>query len=337
MAVRPHPDRLARLQVIADAHDAWVEEYLTDATPFTPRPGRSDYNVHYLDVEATPAQEAALRALVQPALTAHLAGKHDQSTHGRGAGYEIGRNVIDDDLDELSEFWPEHLQIQYAHQKFARGEVAKNVAANDKWREGRELAEQDFIDSVDGPISIQVTPSAVGGILREQRFKTQHEIRPKTASSGYKPDVRKAYEESFMGVPHDVPLDGKPVYGYVGDSDTAKRYGSVRFELHDTVKDRTTVTYDDSLNGLSVPLKIGDVKSASAARRRRAMGAGALSSAGANTEHGTGRKTGFASYTEAQVHGGVRLSDVRRVHAPKAVADKYRKRLEKLNIEVVET
>lgn len=334
MAVRPHLDRLARLLIIAGAHDDWVDQWLTDETPFTPRKGKSDYNQHFLDVEATPTQDADLWARVQPALTAHLPGKHDQSTHGRGAGYELGRDVSDDDLDEMSEFWPEHLQLQYGIKQNWKNRQLRETMDDPVARRGLDAAHDDFKASVDGPISVQVTPSAVSGILREQRFKTQHEIRPKTQASGYKPDVRRAYEENFMGVPHDTALEHKPVYGYVGDSSVAKRYGSVRFELHDAVKDRTTVTYGDSLNGLAIPLRIQDVKSAPAYRRRRAMNPSDVESHISNARVG---RSGMKDYVEAQVHGGIRITDVRRVHAPKEVADKYRRRLEKYNIEVVET
>lgn len=52
------PKRRARLVALGEWHDEWTKRHLPDA-PFHPEdwPEGSDYNLHYLDVEATPEQE----------------------------------------------------------------------------------------------------------------------------------------------------------------------------------------------------------------------------------------------------------------------------------------
>lgn len=68
---RPAPERVARLQQIADAHAAWMVEAIPDA-PFDPegREDGSDYNLHNPDVESSGEMEDRLAELVAGAETA---------------------------------------------------------------------------------------------------------------------------------------------------------------------------------------------------------------------------------------------------------------------------
>lgn len=50
---RPSDARVAALTAVGDLHDQWVQANLDGA--FTPRGGKSDYNLHYVDVDADPA------------------------------------------------------------------------------------------------------------------------------------------------------------------------------------------------------------------------------------------------------------------------------------------
>lgn len=68
---RPAPERVARLQQIADAHAAWMVEAIPDA-PFDPegREEGSDYNLHNPDVESSGEMEDRFAELVAGAETA---------------------------------------------------------------------------------------------------------------------------------------------------------------------------------------------------------------------------------------------------------------------------
>lgn len=59
-------NRLARLAQIAAAHDEWVEANV-DGAAFNPdsRPDSDDYNLWYLDMDATPAAEAKFQQMVE--------------------------------------------------------------------------------------------------------------------------------------------------------------------------------------------------------------------------------------------------------------------------------
>jgi hypothetical protein len=50
---RPSEERIRRLAALAAWHDEWVDRKLAEA-PFNPesRPDGSDYNLHYVDLEA---------------------------------------------------------------------------------------------------------------------------------------------------------------------------------------------------------------------------------------------------------------------------------------------
>lgn len=81
-------------------------------------------------------------------ILAHLSGKHDQAKHGHGGGvdYEIGSDVRDDSLDEMSELWPEHLQLQYkVKSNYKEDQLLDIVNDSPGAKAGTKAAEDDFI------------------------------------------------------------------------------------------------------------------------------------------------------------------------------------------------
>lgn len=66
------PERRARLAAIARAHRRWEDRHLADGDGPTVDPARatagSDYGLHHLTVDATPAQLAELAELVDEEL-----------------------------------------------------------------------------------------------------------------------------------------------------------------------------------------------------------------------------------------------------------------------------
>ena len=159
------------------------------------------------------------------------------------------------------------------------------------------------------------------GVIKDGRFKTQHETRE--SNGAYKPALRKEAELAIAGVPLDTKSSERPIYGYLAVQNDGKtpntspyntdkwnvnntgvgQYGEVRVVLKDSVKDRTSYTIPDSLDRHAIPQPLS--------RNSKAD----LINAGAyydlSSSHGGYQRE---SYAEAQVYGGVKLSDIKAVY-----------------------
>ena len=146
-------------------------------------------------------------------------------------------------------------------------------------------------------------------ILEDGRFKNQ--LETDTSQGAFAPEVRKGQEKLFFGLPLDTLPENRPIYGYVGSPDAADvgQYGNVVWVLKPEVALRTTVTGIDSLSRPVVP---GALRNPG---WRATVPPGHVDPAIGSMvqdplEHGF---DGNIDYIEAQVHGGVKLSDVARV------------------------
>jgi hypothetical protein len=159
------------------------------------------------------------------------------------------------------------------------------------------------------------------GVIKDGRFKTQHETRE--SNGAYKPALRKEAELAIAGVPLDTKSAERPIYGYLAvqnDGTTPNtspyntdkwnvnnagvgQYGEVRVVLKDSVKERTSYTIPDSLDRNAIPQPLS--------RNSKAD----LINAGAyydlSQSHGGYQRE---SYAEAQVYGGVKISDIKAVY-----------------------
>lgn len=159
------------------------------------------------------------------------------------------------------------------------------------------------------------------GVIKDGRFKTQHETRE--SNGAYKPALRKEAELAIAGVPLDTKSSERPIYGYLAVQNSGStpntspyntdkwnvnntgvgQYGEVRVVLKDSVKDRTSYTIPDSLDRHAIPQPLS--------RNSKAD----LINAGAyydlSSSHGGYQRE---SYAEAQVYGGVKLSDIKAVY-----------------------
>ena len=147
-------------------------------------------------------------------------------------------------------------------------------------------------------LAVRRSTHAAEHILEDGRFKTQFE----TGSSGgfYDPMVRTDAEEEGLGIPRDIPVAERPVYGFVaipGES-TATSYGDIEFRLKDSVKDRSTITAGDSLG------VFGDSAIGTPVRK---PGIGCLDR---NVAAIRLRRWDWLGYIEAQIQGGLRTSDI---------------------------
>ena len=151
------------------------------------------------------------------------------------------------------------------------------------------------------PVVVNITSQDFAKVIKDGRFKTQHE----TGDSGgtYGPEMRNEAEAVMFGYnTRRTPPQKRPIYGSIPPSGPATGpgsegsatwlYGDVRVVLNDAVKDRTTFTTNDSF---AMAFAVSPVKNPNM--------------------RGTSMRFDqpYGSYIEAQIHGGVQLSDIKEI------------------------
>jgi len=214
------------------------------------------------------------------------------------AGVPIVDNSIHIDTRSLVAKYVPDDQIgeRLALLKRAAGDIVQKTAGyhemrTDRFGDAQALdAQEDFVK--DAAVSITMPAAKVAALLRDGRFKTQFESKRSGGLSNLQ--VRSQWEAAAMGIHPDVDPSMRPVYGMVevGGVQLPRergntQYGDVLMVLKPAVRERTSFTDGDSLgqNINSVPLT-----SPRSARTLRVKG---------------GRQ-----YFEAQIRGGVQVSDI---------------------------
>jgi len=145
----------------------------------------------------------------------------------------------------------------------------------------------------DEPVSMRV-PSEIliDYILPQGKFKNQHETG---TSGGYlDSEYRKSAERTAFG----EDLEEFPIYGYIKtENDYVDMYGDARVVLKPSVRERTTITMDDSLENFTYK----QVAPSPLTKLRPQCIDNAY-------EPETGKF--LMSYIEAQIHGGLTLADI---------------------------
>jgi len=200
-----------------------------------------------------------------------------------------------------------------------------------------------------GQIIVVTTQDSLGPIL-EQGMKTAKELNTSTRDS-YTIEQRTKWEKTLFG-----DEAGNPIYGFMGgDEDKTGStidklqemgYGGAVLTLNESVKEKSTLTFGDSLNsnvgyympehGLSdkqlgevfrpsVPFPANDKTKAYEAFARSEWRTGAT---------GKSMKSKFKlAYVEAQIWGGVSVSDIKSVEfRDKAPSAEIQSKLSSLNI-----
>lgn len=168
-------------------------------------------------------------------------------------------------------------------------------------------------------VRIRVSPSALDKILDDGRFLNQFE----TGTSGGLLDqpTRISGEEFLFNIARTADAADRPIYGYLGDvrfvdAGQIEQYGSVVVRLRPEIMARSTVTWGDSLDAVVIGAGIGP----------RPFGVGAIES-WSDAWEDINRLSWFLSdeiktiddvmgptnYVEAQIYGGVRISDIEEV------------------------
>ena len=164
---------------------------------------------------------------------------------------------------------------------------------SDESKLGDEARLQHSVEALDkADIAIAFPKDLLEKLIADGRFKTQFET--KTSRGVLHPEGRISGDIAQFGYHPDTAPEMRPVYGYLTSGGTIdknrlgsiKQYGEVQFILKRDSHSRSTYTTHDSLSSGLTPSPMGiPSKDASG-------------------------KVGETMYAEAQIHGGVSLSDV---------------------------
>ena len=165
---------------------------------------------------------------------------------------------------------------------------------------------------------IRVKKGVLNRILKDGRFKSQHETR--TSGGAMRPEYRRKVESEMFSYPEGLQPEKRPIYGYatqnkfgfsldhngnVSTKANVDMYGKIRVKLKDRTRKRTTVTFGDSLGTTSyIPTPLE-----SPTHESQPMWSGDSIKKAMSDQPGV-------AYVELQVHGGVTLDDISRVYFP---------------------
>jgi hypothetical protein len=253
---------------------------------------------------------------------------------------ELRDSVLDDvlrnnvDEKELQAYYSE--QRDFIHEKMndlvlpdgrTVGETM-DLMADDSLAQLQELAQT-------APLSLTMPDSRLTKFLTDERYKTVFEV-----SSPNKGSARALYldarteVETKLGIPEDTYNENRPVYGTLGGG--GMEYGNAMITMDDAVRDRTTITIGDSIDGAaSGYLNLGELANGTVSREDFWQAAGERISRWSGNPNvstwwnytGENRISGYKGvddiklmgdnhYLEAQFHGGIKLSDIVSITVP---------------------
>jgi hypothetical protein len=245
--------------------------------------------------------------------------EHDQSSHGNWAN-----GSSESTLDAMPYGWqPKLKKSSMSDEEYTKNaEILKNIA--------------------EAPVSTYLYGSELDSIVKEGRFKSLNEIPTGTeglvmASEEYR-QGRSELEHDLWGVPK---TGVQPIYGYMDTEYEnhqlgARIYGDVKVTLKDSVLGRTTFTAGDSLNSTLIPIKVSDARAGTLSKPAMAASYTSQKSETYRVETEL-RSPERYGYFEAQVHGGISLTDIKSVSISQysQVAQSTQDTLKALGVEVV--
>jgi hypothetical protein len=197
------------------------------------------------------------------------------------------------------------------------------------------IADETFRKLVlENNIAIQFRSEHIDSLLTDGRFKTQFE----TGVSGGTLNTRiRAEAEQFgLGIPEDIDPTQRPLYGFIDLGQMSRfnvqQYGDLTFIAKPEVRQRSTVTADDSLENMQNSLVAGTPASdpGKAGWDRQVSPLYQYAQSGDLTDI-----TYSFSYIEVQMQGGVTLDDMQAVVDKKGVLTaEQRQALEARGVEV---
>lgn len=167
-------------------------------------------------------------------------------------------------------------------------------------------------------VRIRSGRDSLSAILNDGRFKTQFE----TGTSGGKlnTDLRAEVEEFYFGLGSSTEPSTRPIYGYLGGEGDLKRvgqYGDIVVQLKDDVRERTTVSFYDSLDAYRTNEAIDADGPSLVPRPLNNVDWRAWKPWDPDQAYGDATSITSArsvpGYPEVQIHGGVSIDDIEEV------------------------
>jgi hypothetical protein len=257
-------------------------------------------------------------------------GEHDQKTHGNWA-------------DGSSESGLDSMPYEWKPEFKERERLTARELSSEELNLGREQLQQ--VAKADIAIRVSSGDLELRKIVEAGGFKSLTEMPEPTL--GYEIDYKQARYELEKGLWGQPENANSPIYGYFDtplqpsvDNET-RQYGDVTIILKDSVAGRTTISPGDSANHGLTPVLVTDARKGNlsleqvdSAYRSRHFQKGATS---VSQPINSVRATRDIDYFEAQIHGGVKLSDIKSVRLEKysIVGEETITLLEKAGIEVI--
>lgn len=197
----------------------------------------------------------------------------------------------------------------------------------EEYQKASAQAIKDFVARGDVALSIQTPAQNLLHILDSGEIQNGYvsgkSDRPYAAELGTKNDLRMKMENVAFGLTNKSPLSERPVYGFVdqkGLKDDPMMYGSAKIVLNPDVKERTTVTIGDSLEtsaaGWEAKFAVTTAPLLASDPNPKDIFYPAVSEMAIPkllSSHETLSETSLGGYVEAQIHGGLKTSDIARV------------------------
>lgn len=217
-----------------------------------------------------------------------------------GTGYLERQKRIDESMETLTKAYND------AH--------GSNISSNELKLKMTAAVKEEVKDA---RVCINIDSDLMDDFLREGRFKSQFETG--TSKGSFAPEARAEFEKNFFGYANDLNPEKRPIYGFLADktdnaTDVVEQYGNVTCVLKkDEVINRTTFTWDDSLNATRMqPVKLSnpDYRAAcfTGSDDIYNFEKGLMNLK--NINQGEAYIAGRVPYVEAQIHGGVSIKDV---------------------------
>jgi len=177
--------------------------------------------------------------------------------------------------------------------------------------ENYKIQAKDLQAAAAAPLSMRMSWDTLKAIIKDKKFKSLNEVETHFGGrfkieETYRRN-RKSLENDTWGIPENAQ---QPIYGYMDQKVTIHRttgntfqepsvtaYGDIQIILKDEIKNRTTITLGDSLNSKRIPVEIKEAL------------AGNLS----NAQVTSAVDIGAYDYYEAQIHGGLSITDIKEI------------------------
>jgi hypothetical protein len=171
----------------------------------------------------------------------------------------------------------------------------------------------------EGRVCIAMDEAALDGMRTDGRYMTQFEIG--YSGGSYNPRERAAAEVELFNHHPNVPGEKRTTYGFVSlpgmESQLGvSQYGDIRVVLKPDVANRTTMVVGDSLSTMAKPVPLKGP--ADYDLDQQARGYPVMTTINSGRTFAAKDPGDFVQddYVEAQIHGGVKWTDVAEVHLP---------------------